>query len=69
MDLLLLCASHLLFAMLPRCAHSAPVWVILKPEAFHRQGWAWCCLDLKINLCFKKGSVTGSEVSGSEPEP
>jgi hypothetical protein len=25
-------------------------------------------LDLKTSLCFKKGSVTGSEMIGSEPE-
>lgn len=35
MGLLSPCASHLSFALLPRCAHS--MWVIQKPEAFHRQ--------------------------------
>lgn len=67
--LLFLCAPHRPFALLPGCAHSAPVWVIQKPKAFHRQCWACCRLDLKTNLCFKRESVTGSEVTGSEPEP
>lgn len=65
MGLLFLCAS---LYYLP-CCYSVPMWVIQKPKAFHRQGWTCCCLDLKNNLCFKRGNVTGSEVTGSEPEP
>lgn len=40
MGLLFLCMSHLPFALLPRCAHFVPMWVIQKPKVFHRQGWA-----------------------------
>lgn len=35
--LIFLCVPQLPFALLPKYAHSAPVWVIQKPKAFRRQ--------------------------------